>query len=133
MRSCVPFLALTGILLTACHKQPIPRTAEESTVMAPIAAMPLARGVPPVTGLAPAESSLPMPLVAVPITLDPSPARYGMLDQAYGMSAAMGTTPPDYAIDVTDTAAWVWRGNDGSIRIAERALEGERQYFYSPG
>ena len=51
---------------------------------------------------------------------------YGYVDQAYGLSSAIGKAPPDYTFDYEGTRPWVWRTETNALRVEEQTPEGDR-------
>jgi hypothetical protein len=109
------------------------QSASNTTTAAPLAALPLTtEDTGPVT-LAPALTALkPAPPAMVTRLVDPR-QRYAYLDRAYALAQTYGDAPPDYTYDYGGTRPWVWRGDDGSERVAERTPDGLRYYYYDAG
>lgn len=58
---------------------------------------------------------------------------YAYVNQAYGMSNAIGQAPPDYSFDYEGVRPWVWRTADNAVRVVEPTQGGHRYYYYQPG
>jgi hypothetical protein len=134
--SCRPVLALVVLLswlpLGACQKPSSTAAPIDPAADRPIAALPLAIGAPPSSAPAPTTRALPPPPHAIALRPEPSDRRFRYVDHAYAMSEALGESPPDYMVDQDGTAPWVWRSQNGAVRVVERLTDGERQYYYAP-
>ncbi len=133
-----PLLMLGGaaaaLLCLAGCSQPQQNAATPSTdaTAAPLA-LPLTTGQVAAATAAPATDALP-PAPPPPRRRLSRPAdAYGYVDQAYAMSSAIGSAPPDYTFDYAGTRPWVWRTETNAIRVEEQTPDGNRDYYYEPG
>lgn len=124
--------ALTGLALGACQRGAQNAESQPMTA-APAAALPLATAAPPPIAAAPPADALPPPSRPVRYAPRPPRERYQYINDAYAMSDAFGSAPPDYAVDYEGTRPWVWRSDNGAYRVVERLPNGERDYYYKPG
>ena len=96
-------------------------------------ALPLVASGAPVAPAPAAEALPPAPPVPVGHLADRR-QYYAFADQAYAMNNAFGDAPPDYGFDYGDTQPWVWRSDNGAMRVAEPLPGGgDRYYYYEPG
>jgi hypothetical protein len=60
---------------------------------------------------------------------------YAFIDRADDLNDSFADAPPDYGFDyVDDEQPWVWRADDGSVRICEPLPDGAyRCDYYEPG
>ena len=118
--------------LTGC-KPGAPEAAAQDAPP-PLAALPLSNAAAPQTQPGPVAVDLPS---ARPARLGPlldSGDGYAYLDRAYFLTDAFADSPPDYGFDYAgDEMPWVWRTDDGFVRVAEFLPYGARYYYYEPG
>ncbi|HLK24164.1 MAG TPA: hypothetical protein VKT30_05860 [Caulobacteraceae bacterium] len=123
--------AASALALASCNR-PAPQAV--SSAPPPLAALPLATTSAP-TVPAPEADALP-PAPAAPVGPPADAADdYAYADAAHAANEGFGDAPPDYAFDYAGgERPWVWRGDDGSMRIAEPLSGGgERYFYYEPG
>ena len=124
--------ASAAVLVCGC--KPGAQEASAADAPPPLAALPLADGAAPQTRPAPVAIDLPQarPARLGPL-LDPGDG-YAYLDRAYFLNEAFNEAPPDYGFAYADEEQpWVWRTDDGFVRIAEFLPYGVRYYYYEPG
>jgi hypothetical protein len=122
-------IGLAALPLTGCK----PAASSSDASSAPSSALPLADSGAPIA-TAPPVSSLP-PAAPIPVGhLRNRSDNYAFADQAYAVNRAFADAPPDYQYDYDGAQPWVWRGDNGAMRVAE-ALPGggDRYYYYEPG
>lgn len=122
--------ALGALAVTACGK---PALQGATLAPPPGAALALSKTATPIVR-APTTDALPSaPLMQ--IGQPAGPDVYAYAEDAYAMNAGFGDAPPDFTFDyIAGERPWVWRGDDGSMRIAERLPEGRNRYYYcAPG
>ncbi len=123
---------LIGFALAGC--KPSGQEAAPSAAP-PLAALPLSTSeATPIAPAPPASALPPAPRARIGRLADAG-ERYAFADRADGMNSGFGDAPPDYAFDYGDgERPWVWRADDGSLRIAEPLPDGGyRYYYYDPG
>jgi len=122
-------IGLAALPLTACKPAASPGDASS----APSSALPLAASGAPVTPAPPVADLPPAPPVPVGHLRNRSDY-YAFADHAYAVNQAFGDAPPDYQYDYNGAEPWVWRSDNGAMRVAE-ALPGggDRYYYYEPG
>ena len=98
-----------------------------------VAALPLEMGAAAPLGEAPPPGGLPPAPPARIATLTDSRDAYAYPDRAWGMSWALGDSPPDYAFYDEGVTPWVWVADDDSECLAEPVPGGERYYYFEPG
>ncbi len=131
-------LALGVLSLAACNPrgqgaQGNVGSATVADAAPPLDALPLTTAAAAPGVLAPTASALPpAPRVRIARVARPGD-EYAYLDRAYAQSRAFADAPPDYAYDYDGERPWVWRSNDGAVRVAERLPNGLRYYYYEPG
>ena len=124
--------ASAAVLVCGC--KPGAQEAAAADAPPPLAALPLADGAAPHSRPAPVAIDLPQarPARLGPL-LDPGDG-YAYLDRAYFLNEAFNEAPPDYGFAYAeDEEPWVWRTDDGFVRIAEFLPYGVRYYYYEPG
>jgi hypothetical protein len=129
-------LVLSGLALGACQPGAASNQAAASDAAdapAPQAALALAAG--PAAPIVPAPAANALPAAApASLALADTPDEYGPADDATAANAGFGDAPPDYAFSYSGEQAWVWRGDDQSMRVAEPLPGGGlRYYYYRPG
>ena len=121
-----------AVALTGC-KPGAPEAAAQAAPP-PLAALPLSNSSAPQTQPGPVAVDLPN---ARPARLGPlldAGDGYAYLDRAYFLNDAFADAPPDYGFDYADEEMpWVWRTDDGFLRLAEFLPYGARYYYYEPG
>ena len=96
-------------------------------------ALPLTIGPATQIVQAPAAAALP-PAARVQVAEVSNPQEgYAYIDQAYGMSSAIGEAPPDYSFDYNGVYPWVWQDANQDRCFVEPVEDGFRFYYYRPG
>ena len=131
--------ALGALVLVSCAKGGADAGANATgntlaDAAPPLDALPLTTATNGPNTPAPLGAALPpAPRVRV-ARLEQPGDQYAYLDRAYAESRAFANAPPDYAYDYNGERPWVWRANDGAVRVAERLPDGRlRYYYYEPG
>jgi transposase-like protein len=117
--------------LTGC--KPGAQQAAAADAPPPLAALPLTGDEAPQVQPGPVAVDLPF---ARPAPLGPlldAGDGYAYLDRAYVLNDAFAQAPPDFTFDYADEAPWVWRTDDGFVRMVEFLPYGVRYYYYEPG
>jgi hypothetical protein len=122
-------IGLAALPLAGCKPAASPSDASS----APSSALPLADSGAPIAP-APPISDLP-PAPPIPVGhLASRDDYYAFADHAYAVNEAFGDAPPDYQYDYDGAEPWVWRSDNGAMRVAEAlAGGGDRYYYYEPG
>jgi hypothetical protein len=118
--------------LSGCKPGAQEAAAEEAPP--PLAALPLTNASAPQTQPGPLAMDLPYaPAAPVGPELEPDDG-YAYLDRAYFVNDAFADAPPDYGFYYgDDEMPWVWRTDDGFIRMVEFLPYGVRYYYFEPG
>ena len=124
--------ASVAVLVGGC--KPGAQEASAADAPPPLAALPLTDAAAPQTRPGPVAIDLPpaRPARLGPL-LDPGDG-YAYLDRAYFLNEAFNEAPPDYGFAYAgQEEPWVWRTDDGFVRIVELLPYGVRYYYYEPG
>ena len=132
-RLVVGVAALAVLGLAGCSQPQQSGTVPTADAGAPPLALPLTTGTAVAARPAPTTDTLPATAPQPRRRLSRPTDAYGYVDQAYGLSSAIGKAPPDYTFDYEGTRPWVWRTETNALRVEEQTPEGDRAYYYEPG
>ena len=131
------FSILMASGLAGCDKKkpapPADTGAGTNTAANEAPPMPLTTGPATTLVAAPSVAALPAAPRSRIARVASAPDSYAYLDRAHAMSNAIGEAPPDYGFDYQGVHPWVWRTDNGSVRVVEPVDGGERYYYYRSG